>query len=46
MLALSNIHDLNPLFLSIKEEKQERENIHLGDEEFSKQELSWLVSTA
>ena len=40
------IHDLNPLFLSIQEEKKERESIHLGDEEFRKQELSWLVSTA
>ncbi len=40
------IHDLNPLFLSIQEEKKERESIYLGDEELSKQELSWLVSTA
>ena len=40
------IHDLNPLFVSIMEEKRELECIRLNDDEFGRQELSWLVGTA
>lgn len=40
------INDLDPLFVSIIEEKRELKSIHLNDDEFRKQELSWLVGTA
>jgi hypothetical protein len=37
------IKDLDPLFLSIKEEKRELESIHLNDYELRSQELAWLI---
>lgn len=40
------INDLDPLFVSIMEEKREFKSIHLNDDEFRRQELSWLVGTA
>jgi hypothetical protein len=40
------INDLDPLFLSIIEEKKELEGINLNDDEFRRRELSWLAGTA
>ncbi|OWT42252.1 restless-like transposase [Pochonia chlamydosporia 170] len=40
------INDLDPLFLSIIEEKKELEGIHLNDDEFRRRELSWLAAAA
>jgi hypothetical protein len=37
------IKDLDPLFLSIKEEKRELERIYLNDDEVRSQELAWLI---
>ena len=38
------INDLDPLFVSIMEEKRELKSIHLNDDEFRRQELLWLVA--
>ncbi|KAK9326916.1 hypothetical protein V1520DRAFT_350203 [Lipomyces starkeyi] len=39
-------NDLNPLFLSIMEEKRQLESMHLNDDEFRRRELSWLIGKA
>lgn len=46
LLRARIINDLDPLFVSVIEEKRELKSIHLHDAEFRKQELSWLVGTA
>ena len=38
--------NLNPLFLSIVEEKRQLDTVNLSDDEFRKRELSWLLDKA
>ncbi len=40
------IDDLDPLYLSIIEDKEELEGIHLNDDEFRRRELAWLAAAA
>ena len=46
VLRAGIIHDLDPLFVSTMEKKRELESIRLKDDEFGRQELSWLIGTA
>ena len=36
------VSDLNPLFLSIVEEKRQLEGLKLSDDQFKARELSWI----